>query len=58
MYTINAIESLNRLYRKYIKIMGAFTRDKSLMTCLFLTTKNVLLCTINCDMIYKLNILS
>ena len=41
MYTTNAIESLNRSYRKYTKTKGLFTSDNSLMKCLFLATKNV-----------------
>ena len=41
MYTTNAIESLNRSYRKYTKTKGVFTSDNSLMRCLFLATKNV-----------------
>ena len=41
MYTTNAIESLNRSYRKYTKTKGVFTSDNSLMKCLFLATKNV-----------------
>lgn len=41
MYTTNAIESLNRSYRKYIKTKGVFTSDNSLMKCLYLSTKNI-----------------
>lgn len=41
MYTTNAIESLNRSYRKYTKTKGVFTSDNSLMKYLFLATKNV-----------------
>ena len=41
MYTTNAIESLNRSYRKYTKTKGVFTSDNSLMKCLFLATKNI-----------------
>ena len=40
MHTTNAIESLNRSYRKYTKTKGVFTSDNSLMKCLFLATKN------------------
>ena len=43
MYTTNAIESLNRSYRKYTKTKGVFTSDNSLMKCLFLATKNKVL---------------
>ncbi len=62
MYTINAIESLNRSYRKYTKTKGVFTSDNSLMKCLFLATKNVekkwTTRYLNSDMIYnELNIL-
>ena len=62
MYTTNAIESLNRSYRKYTKTKGVFTSDKSLMKCLFLATKNVekkwTTRYSNWDMIYnELNIL-
>lgn len=41
MYTTNAIESLNRSYRKYTKTKGVFTNDNSLMKCLYLATKNI-----------------
>ena len=41
MYTTNAIESLNRSYRKYTKTKGIFTTDTSLMKCLYLATKNI-----------------
>lgn len=62
MYTTNAIESLNRSYRKYTKTKGVFTSDNSLMKCLFLATKNVekkwTTRYLNSDMIYnELNIL-
>ena len=62
MYTTNAIESLNRSYRKYTKTKGVFTSDNSLMKCLFLATKNVekkwTTRYSNWDMIYnELNIL-
>lgn len=62
MYTTNAIESLNRSYRKYTKTKGVFTSDNSLMKCLFLAAKNVekkwTTRYPNLDMIYnELNIL-
>ena len=62
MYTTNAIESLNRSYRKYTKTKGVFPTDDSLMKCLYLATKNVEKKWItrypNWDMIYnELNIL-
>lgn len=41
MYTTNAIESLNRSYRKYTKTKGVFPNDTSLMKCLYLATKNI-----------------
>ena len=41
MYTTNAIESLNRSYRKYTKTKGVFTNDTSLMKYLYLVTKNI-----------------
>lgn len=41
MYTTNAIESLNRSYRKYTKTKGVFTNDTSLMKSLYLATKNI-----------------
>ena len=41
MYTTNAIESLNRAYRKYTKTKGVFPTDNSLMKCLYLATKNI-----------------
>ena len=41
MYTTNAIESLNRSYRKYTKTKGLFTSDNSLIKCLYLVTKNI-----------------
>ena len=62
MYTTNAIESLNRCYRKYTKTKGVFTSDSSLMKCLFLATQNIekkwTTRYVNWDMIYnELNIL-
>src|SRR5574344_1732012 len=62
MYTTNAIESLNRSYRKYTKTKGVFTNDNSLMKCLYLATKNIekkwTTRYTNWDMIYnELNIL-
>lgn len=41
MYTTNAIESLNRSYRKYTKTKVVFPNDISLMKCLYLATKNI-----------------
>ncbi|MDD4406613.1 MAG: IS256 family transposase [Bacilli bacterium] len=41
MYTTNAIESLNRSYRKYTKIKSVFPSDESLMKCLYLATINI-----------------
>jgi transposase-like protein len=41
MYTTNAIESLNRSYRKYTKTKGVFISDNSLMKCLYLSTKTL-----------------
>lgn len=41
MYTTNAIESLNKSYRKYTKTKGVFPNDTSLMKCLYLATKNI-----------------
>lgn len=41
MYTTNAIESLNKSYRKYTKTKGIFPNDISLMKCLYLATKNI-----------------
>ena len=41
MYTTNAIESLNRSYRKYTKTKGVFPNDVSLMKCLYLATQNI-----------------
>lgn len=41
MYTTNAIESLNKSYRKYTKTKGVFPNDVSLMKCLYLATKNI-----------------
>lgn len=62
MYTTNAIESLNRSYRKYTKTKGVFPSDKSLLKCLYLATKNIekkwTSRYLNWDMIYnELNIL-
>ena len=37
----NAIESLNRSYRKYTKTKGVFPNDVSLMKCLYLATQNI-----------------
>ncbi len=57
MYTTNAIESLNRSYRKYTKTKGVFPNDNSLMKCLYLATKNIeKKWTVRCpnwDMIYN-----
>jgi len=41
MYTTNAIESLNRSYRKYTKTKSVFPTDESLMKCLYLATLNI-----------------
>lgn len=41
MYTTNAIESLNRSFRKYTKIKSVFPSDESLMKCLYLATQNI-----------------
>ena len=41
MYTTNAIESLNRSYRKYTKTKSVFPSDESLMKCLYLATLNI-----------------
>lgn len=41
MYTTNAIESLNRSYRKYTKTKSVFPSDESLMKCLYLATENI-----------------
>ena len=41
MYTTNAIESLNRSYRKYTKTKSVFPTDESLMKCLYLATINI-----------------
>jgi transposase-like protein len=57
MYTTNAIESLNRSYRKYTKTKGVFPNDNALMKCLYLATKNIeKKWTVRCpnwDMIYN-----
>jgi transposase-like protein len=57
MYTTNAIESLNRSYRKYTKTKGVFPNDNALMNCLYLATKNIeKKWTVRCpnwDMIYN-----
>jgi len=42
MYTTNAIESLNRSYRKYTKIKSVFPSDDALMKCLYLATLNII----------------
>lgn len=42
MYTTNAIESLNRSYRKYTKTKSVFPSNESLMKSLYLTTKNIM----------------
>jgi transposase-like protein len=41
MYTTNAIESLNRSYRKYTKTKGVFPNDEGLMKSLYLATINI-----------------
>lgn len=41
MYTTNAIESLNRTYRKYTKTKGVFPNDESLMKSLYLATMKI-----------------
>jgi transposase-like protein len=41
MYTTNAIESLNRGYRKYTKTKAVFPNDESLMKSLYLATMNI-----------------
>jgi len=41
MYTTNAIESLNRTYRKYTKTKGVFPSDEGLMKSLYLATLNI-----------------
>mgnify|MGYP000963249312 CR=1 FL=1 len=41
MYTTNAIESLNRPYRKYTKTKGVFPNDDGLLKSLYLATMNV-----------------
>lgn len=41
MYTTNAIESLNRSYRKYTKTKGVYPNDESLMKSLYLATLNI-----------------
>lgn len=41
MYTTNAIESLNRIYRKYTKTKGVFPNDDSLLKSLYLATMNI-----------------
>jgi len=41
MYTTNAIESLNRTYRKYTKTKGVFPNDDGLLKSLYLATMNV-----------------
>ena len=57
MYTTNAIESLNRVYRKYTKTKGVFPNDTALLKSLYLATKNIenkwsVRCP-NWDMIYN-----
>ncbi|MDD4282652.1 MAG: IS256 family transposase [Bacilli bacterium] len=42
MYTTNAIESLNRSFRKYTKTKSVFPTDESLMKCLYLATQNII----------------
>lgn len=42
MYTTNAIESLNRSYRKYTKTKAVFPSDEALMKCLYLATLNIM----------------
>ena len=41
MYTTNAIESLNRQFRKYTKTKSVYPTDMALMKCLYLATKNI-----------------
>ena len=41
MYTTNAIESLNRSYRKYTKTKGVYPNDEGLMKSLYLATLNI-----------------
>ena len=41
MYTTNAIESLNRSYRKYTKTKGVFPNDDGLLKSLYLATINI-----------------
>jgi len=41
MYTTNAIESLNRSYRKYTKGKAVFPSDESLIKVLYLATENI-----------------
>ncbi|MDF9825915.1 putative transposase [Breznakia sp. PF5-3] len=41
MYTTNAIESLNRSYRKYTKTKSVFPSDQALMKCMYLATMNI-----------------
>lgn len=42
MYTTNAIESLNRSFRKYTKTKAVFPSDEALMKCLYLATQNII----------------
>ncbi|MCI6266115.1 MAG: IS256 family transposase [Erysipelotrichaceae bacterium] len=42
MYTTNAIESLNRSYRKYTKTKSVFPSDEALMKSLYLATKIIM----------------
>lgn len=42
MYTTNAIESLNRTYRKYTKTKSIFPSNESLMKSLYLATKIIM----------------
>ena len=42
MYTTNAIESLNRSYRKYTKTKAIFPSDESLIKSLYLATKIIM----------------
>jgi transposase-like protein len=41
MYTTNAIESLNRSYRKYTKTKGVYPNNESLIKSLYLATINI-----------------
>lgn len=41
MYTTNAIESLNRSYRKYTKTKSVFPNDEALLKSLYLATMNI-----------------